>query len=102
MGGLTVVGLGPGGPELLTREAEQALAAAGELRLRTRRHPTVDALDLGAAAESFDALYERAGSLEEVYRAIAERLVELARRGTGVVYAVPGRASSTSRSAIAR
>jgi tetrapyrrole methylase family protein / MazG family protein len=90
VGGLTVVGLGPGGPELLTREAEQTLGGVDELYLRTRRHPTVESLGDAPAIRSFDDLYERAGSLDEVYRTIADRLVELARRPKGVVYAVPG------------
>jgi tetrapyrrole methylase family protein/MazG family protein len=90
VGELTIVGLGPGGSELLTREAEQTLRAAGEVYFRTRRHPAVDQLGLGAPTRSFDDLYERADSLDEVYGAIADRLVELARRPAGVVYAVPG------------
>ena len=89
MGVLTIVGLGPAGPELLTREAEELLLRAPAVHLRTRRHPAVAAFD-AAAWPSFDDLYERAGSLDEVYAGIAARLVELAERPEGVVYAVPG------------
>jgi tetrapyrrole methylase family protein/MazG family protein len=89
VGVLTIVGLGPAGPELLTREAEQLLRDAPEVHLRTRRHPAVRDFDADRW-HSFDELYERAGSLEEVYAGIAARLVELAGRSEGVVYAVPG------------
>jgi tetrapyrrole methylase family protein/MazG family protein len=41
-------------------------------------------------AESFDDLYERAASLDEVYRAIVERLVTSAGEHGEVLYAVPG------------
>lgn len=89
MTGLTIVGLGPAGPELLTREAEAVLWGAAEIYLRTRRHPTLDGLELGATVRSFDGLYRRAASLDDVYPAIAERLVRLAARRP-IVYAVPG------------
>jgi tetrapyrrole methylase family protein/MazG family protein len=99
VGKLTVVGLGPGGPELLTREAEETLRAAPDLYLRTRRHPTIDGLRLTTPAESFDQLYEQASSLDQVYAAIADRLIELARRPEGVVYALPGHPLVGERSA---
>jgi tetrapyrrole methylase family protein/MazG family protein len=89
MTGLTIVGLGPAGPELLTREAEAVLRGAAEVHLRTSRHPTLDGLGISATIHSFDDLYERAATLDEVYPAIAERLVELAATRP-VVYAVPG------------
>jgi tetrapyrrole methylase family protein/MazG family protein len=96
--GLTVVGLGPGRPELLTREAETLLATAEELWVRTRRHPTVAALPFGGTLRSFDSVYRRAERIEAVYEQIAERLVHLARRPRGVVYAVPGDPSVAERS----
>lgn len=96
--GLTVVGLGPGRPELLTREVETLLATADELWVRTRRHPTVAALPFGGELRSFDYVYRRAQRVESVYEHIAERLVRLARRRRGVVYAVPGDPSVAERS----
>ena len=41
---ITIVGLGPGSPDLLTREAWVALSEADEVYLRTARHPTVGGL----------------------------------------------------------
>lgn len=87
---MTIVGLGPGGPELLTREAEEVLRDATEVWLRTRQHPTVSGLPAGPRVRSFDALYRRAKSIDVVYGSIADRLSALARRPGGVVYAVPG------------
>lgn len=85
---ITIVGLGPGRAELLTLEARQALRAE-RVFLRTRRHPTVDELPEARAWPSFDELYERAGTFEEVYQGIAESLLREAARGP-IVYAVPG------------
>lgn len=85
---ITIVGLGPGRAELLTLEAREALRAE-RVFLRTRRHPTVDELPEASAWPSFDELYERAGTFEEVYQGIAESLLREAVRGP-LVYAVPG------------
>jgi tetrapyrrole methylase family protein/MazG family protein len=87
---LTIVGLGPGDASLLTAEAHDVLAAAGEVWLRTGRHPTVGALPPGPRYASFDELYERADSFDAVYEAIVARVFDLASRPEGVVYAVPG------------
>jgi len=88
--GITIVGLGPGAPGLLTVEAQRVLASADEIYVRTRKHPTVAALPAQATIHSFDSIYERAGTFEEVYAEIAGRVVALGEREQGVVYAVPG------------
>ena len=86
---ITVVGLGPGDPELLTVRARAVLEAAPAVWFRTLRHPTVAGLALSGVAHSFDELYEEHERFEDVYAAIVARL--LARAGEGdVVYAVPG------------
>jgi len=88
--GITIVGLGPGAPGLLTVEAQQVLQEAEEIYLRTRRHPTVEALSLAAKIYSFDDVYEQCNTFEEVYAEIASRVIDLGRRAEGVIYAVPG------------
>jgi tetrapyrrole methylase family protein/MazG family protein len=88
--GVTVIGLGPGDPGLLTRRAIDVLRAQGEVFLRTRHHPALDGLPQEIRIEAFDDLYERLDDFEAVYAQIVERLIELARRPAGVVYAVPG------------
>jgi precorrin-2 methylase len=40
---VTVVGLGPGDPDLLTRRAIDVLRSRGEVFLRTRHHPALAA-----------------------------------------------------------
>ena len=41
MGSITIVGLGPGRPGLLTMEVWELLKNAGQLIIRTGKHPTV-------------------------------------------------------------
>ncbi|MBW3612803.1 MAG: hypothetical protein KY392_02955, partial [Chloroflexi bacterium] len=89
MASVTVVGLGPAGPELLTTATTAAVAATPVRFLRTRRHPAASAVP---AAESFDEEYERAASLDHVYPRIVERLVAAAEEHGRVLYAVPGSA----------
>lgn len=86
---LFIVGLGPGDPRFLTREADALLSGGQPVLLRTRHHPTVAAIDPEGRWPSCDDLYERAPTFEEAYRAIAERVLRLARSGD-LVYAVPG------------
>ncbi len=87
---ITVVGLGPGDPGMLTRRAWDALRAAREVYLRTARHPTVAALPEGPTYHSFDDRYEAAADFAALYEEIAREVVALGRRPEGVVYAVPG------------
>ncbi len=89
-GSLVIVGLGPGDAALLTAEAREILASAPEVWLRTSRHTTVPGLPIGPAYHSFDDIYEREPTFEAVYEAIVARVLELAARPGGVVYAVPG------------
>jgi tetrapyrrole methylase family protein/MazG family protein len=90
MPGITLLGLGPGDPSLLTREAWDLLSSAGELYLRTRMHPTVVGLPASVKIHSFDELYENGDSFDEVYASITQKVLELGRREEGVIYAVPG------------
>lgn len=87
---ITIVGLGPGDPAHLTREAWEVLSSVLEVHVRTRQHPTLSGLPASLAVHSFDEVYEGAADFEQVYETIAERVLALGRRPEGVVYAVPG------------
>jgi tetrapyrrole methylase family protein / MazG family protein len=87
--GITIIGLGPGDPELLTRRAWRILGESQEVYLRTARHPGVDALP-NAIYNNFDDWYDKAEDFDVLYRQIAEEIVMLGQRPEGVVYAVPG------------
>ncbi len=86
MGRVIVVGLGPAGPELITGAVGDAIERVGRRFVRTRLHPAASAVE---PAESFDHVYDRASSFDEVYRVIVDRLKVEAAAGD-VLYAVPG------------
>ena len=91
---LSVVGLGPGRAELITRETWSLLsgaAAAGtSIYFRTKIHPTVDALkDAGIFFQSYDSYYEQATDFTELYQDIVDDLLAKARE-CEIIYVVPG------------
>ncbi len=87
---ITIIGLGPGDPGLLTKAAWDLLHSASEVYVRTEQHPTLAALPASLAVHSFDAIYNSAEDFAAVYRQIAGQIVELGSRPQGVIYAVPG------------
>lgn len=87
---ITILGLGPGDPNLLTRQAWDRISQANEVYLRTRRHPTVVGLPAHLTLHDFDELYETLDDFASVYETIAERILALGRQAEGVLYAVPG------------
>ncbi len=88
--GITLLGLGPGNPDLLTRQAWEFLHSSSEIYLRTSLHPVVSHLPDHLIFQSFDDLYETAETFDAVYEEIIERILDLGRRPQGVIYAVPG------------
>jgi len=88
--GITIIGLGPGDPSLMTCEARELLEKAKEVCLRTKRHPAVDSLPHHLQLHSFDHLYEKVETFEEIYEKIAQQVLRLGERPEGVLYAVPG------------
>jgi tetrapyrrole methylase family protein/MazG family protein len=90
-GRIVVVGLGPGGIDLLLPAAGAALERVPRRYARTARHPAVaDLAQGGLVMASFDECYEAAGELDDVYATIVETLVREARDHGEVAYAVPG------------
>lgn len=87
---ITILGLGPGNPSHLTREAWAVLSTASELYVRTARHPTLAGLPPSVTLHDFDGIYESTEKFEDVYKQIVEKVLELGQRPNGVVYAVPG------------
>lgn len=90
MPGITLLGLGPSDPNLLTRQAWEILSQASEIYLRTRQHLTVGGLPAGLDVHSFDHFYRENDSFEDVYERIVAAVLALGQRPEGVIYAVPG------------
>lgn len=91
MAKIIVAGLGPGRAELITRESWDIIKNADKLILRTKIHPTVAALDEAAIKyTTYDNFYENAATFEDLYKKIAEDLLQRAEKDGDLVYAVPG------------
>ena len=84
---VVVCGLGPGGPDLTTEATRAAIARVPHRFLRTTRHPA--AVVVGEAT-SFDARYDAAARIEDVYAGIVDALAAAAADHGEVLYAVPG------------
>ncbi len=85
-GRITVVGLGPAGPELVTPQTLDAIRQSTRRFLRTSRHP---ASEVVPDSVTFDSVYDRADSFADVYLEIAETLIGEAAT-EDLLYAVPG------------
>ena len=71
-----VVGLGPGGPDLVTAGTLSVLSSGRPVFLRTFRHPAASVVPQGS--RSFDDRYDSADSMDEVYGGIVDELAERA------------------------
>lgn len=88
--GITIIGLGPGDPALLTKQADEMLKKIPEIFLRTRNHPVVAGFPADLRVSSFDHYYEQGATFEEVYERIVDKIITLGQRESGVAYGVPG------------
>lgn len=90
MNKITIIGLGPGPRKLMTLEASMLLESIEKIHFRTIEHPVAkDCIDSGTNYESYDYLYEKYDDFDELYKAIAEKLLKAAEI-EDVFYAVPG------------
>jgi len=90
MSELTIIGLGPGDPDLLTLAAYNALKKAENLILRTERHGVADMLKKECISfVSLDRLYDEADDFDEIEEICAGAVRAALKKGD-VTYAVPG------------
>ncbi|WP_147805104.1 nucleoside triphosphate pyrophosphohydrolase [Alkalicoccus halolimnae] len=88
---IRIVGLGAGDLDQLPLGVYKMLLKQEEVMIRTIDHPLVKELQQeGIAFHSFDNVYEKTDTFEEVYPAIAEELMKTAQEKGSIVYAVPG------------
>ncbi len=86
-GRIIIAGLGPGGDEFVTDETRAAIAATPHRFLRTARHPSAS---LVQDATTFDDVYDRSDTFDDVYSAITNALVDAATAHGEILYVVPG------------
>jgi len=87
---VVIAGLGPGSPKHITREVKKQIDSVSEVYARIAKHPALEAFPKDVKVNTFDHLYEKEDSFEEVYSMIADKVVRLALKKGKVVYLVPG------------
>jgi tetrapyrrole methylase family protein / MazG family protein len=88
---IKIVGLGPGSLEALTIGTLELLKSSDYIFFRTEKHPTVDYLKkMNIKFKTYDSAYDEYDSFDEVYRAIAEDVIEQYRKIGSLIYGVPG------------
>ncbi len=89
---ITVLGLGPGGIDLLPVKNLRILETQGPIFLRTEKHPVVEELKrLDIKFESFDNIYEKHNIFEDVYSDIVDILIAKVKENEeDIIYGVPG------------
>jgi tetrapyrrole methylase family protein / MazG family protein len=92
MAAITIVGLGPGPVDRLTREAESELLAAEKIFFRTSGHPVYEWLrERNKHLVCFDRLYTTQWSRPgEIYEFMVSALLKEAQLQGKVTYALPG------------
>lgn len=87
---ITVIGLGAGDLNQLPLGIYRLLTESDHVFLRTKEHPVIDSLVReGLTYTSFDHIYEKHDSFEEVYEEIAQVLIEEGKKAD-IIYGVPG------------
>jgi tetrapyrrole methylase family protein/MazG family protein len=88
---IIAAGLGPGAWEQVTLEVKSLLDSASTVYLRTKTHPTAANLPAHLDVRTFDYLYEQQARFEDIYRKIAQELLNLAATSDSpIIYCVPG------------
>lgn len=90
-GKITIIGLGSGNENSLSLGIYKLLKKSENIYLRTRIHPIVNFLTAEQISfQTFDYLYDQSFEYEAVYQEIAKSLLNEAKLGKTLVYAVPG------------
>ncbi|AYK06171.1 nucleoside triphosphate pyrophosphohydrolase [Brevibacillus laterosporus] len=88
---INVVGLGAGNLDQMPLGMYKRLKQTTHLYVRTADHPVLDQLaEEGFTYTSFDSIYEKHDSFEQVYQEIARELLSKVKTEGEVTYAVPG------------
>jgi len=84
---IKIVGLGPGSDDAITTQTLREIQNSTHRFIRTTRHPSAHLVN---DAISFDKEYENHDKFEDVYQAIADKLIAAAKQHQEILYVVPG------------
>ena len=88
--GITIIGLGPGNVDLVTKQTWEIINELETIYLRTAQHPVVAGFPKKLKITSFDEYYQKFQNFEDVYENIVDKVIDLAKDGQSITYAVPG------------
>ncbi len=88
--GIKLLGLGPGDPTFLTREAWDWLNKIDTIYLKTKSQSVIQWLPKHLHYKSFDYLYQSLDNEQAVDNTIIEMILNSGISPGGVTYAVPG------------
>ena len=90
-GEITILGLGPGDPKYLTREAWDWLTQAKVIHAVTRDHPVLVNLPEDVHIHAYDEYLDEDGLSNDVYAGIAARIIESAKNTSeGITFVTSG------------
>ncbi len=90
MTGITLLGLGPGDPKYLTREAVEWLDGISEIYLSANQHPALAGIPSKVNCIPIEPYPGNTEDIGNSRNQIVTRLLELGARPEGVTFAVPG------------
>jgi len=88
--GITIIGLGPGNIDLVTKQTWEIISQLDCIHLRTAQHPAVGGFPKNLKITSFDEYYQKYNDFEMVYEKIVDQIIDIALSGNSVTYGVPG------------
>jgi tetrapyrrole methylase family protein/MazG family protein len=88
--GITIIGLGPGNIDLVTKQTWEIINNLDRIYLRTAQHPVVAGFPKKLKIISFDEYYQKFQNFDDVYKNIVDSVINLAKEGESIAYAVPG------------
>ena len=75
--GITIIGLGPGNIDLITKQTWDLITQSEKIYLRTAQHPAVAGFPKQVEKISFDEYYQKFDDFEDVYSGIVNKVIEL-------------------------
>jgi tetrapyrrole methylase family protein / MazG family protein len=88
--GITLIGLGPGDPDLLTCQSREWLSGTAEVYTRVKNHPVLQAISSSITITDLICDSGSDGDSDLAIMMYAQKILDLGRRSGGVTYAVSG------------
>ncbi len=88
--GITIIGLGPGNIELVTKQTWELINQIDLIYLRTAQHPAVGGFPKNLKIISFDEDFQKIRNGNQICEHIVDTILSIALEENSITYAVPG------------